>query len=185
MISTGRPSSPPFLLTSSFQIWMASSAGLPLAERPPVRAMPRPILIGSAARATGISPTAATRTSVATTSPIRARVRFMGTSVATYITRREAAMAQARGIRPVGYFDCPGGGQVVVSGRTAYIAHMKAPHGTTIVDVSDPANPRKLAEITIPAEIHSHKVRVMNDVMLVNRETAPRTTPAGGVRGGL
>ena len=39
-------------------------------------------------------------------------------------------MAQARGIKPVGYFDCPGGGQVVVSGRTAYIAHMKAPHGT-------------------------------------------------------
>ena len=94
-------------------------------------------------------------------------------------------MAQARGIKPVGYFDCPGGGQVVVSGRTAYIAHMKAPHGTTIVDVSDPANPRKLAEITISAEIHSHKVRVMNDVMLVNREAAPRTAPAGGVRGGL
>ena len=94
-------------------------------------------------------------------------------------------MAQARGIRSVGYFDCPGGGQVVVSGTTAYIAHMKAPHGTTIVDVSDPANPRKLAEITIPADIHSHKVRVMNEVMLVNREAAPRTTPAGGVRGGL
>src|SRR2546428_3715165 len=77
MSSTGRPSSPPFLLTSSFQICMASSAGLPLAERPPVRAIPNPILIGSAARATGMSPTAATRTSVATTTPINARVRFM------------------------------------------------------------------------------------------------------------
>src|SRR5215470_246869 len=55
------------------------------------------------------------------------------------------AMAQARGIKPVGYFDCPGGGQVVVDGTTAYVAHMKAPHGTTIVDVRDPANPRKLA----------------------------------------
>ena len=94
-------------------------------------------------------------------------------------------MAQARGIRPVGYFDCPGGGQVVVSGTTAYIAHMKAPHGTTIVDVADPANPRKLAELTIPPDIHSHKVRVMNDVMLVNREAAPRTTRGAGFRGGL
>src|SRR5262245_57379490 len=51
MSSTGRPRRPPFLLISSFQICIASSAGLPLAESPPVSAMPRPILIGSAARA--------------------------------------------------------------------------------------------------------------------------------------
>src|SRR5262245_45983542 len=182
MISTGRPSSPPFLFTSSFQICMASSAGLPLAESPPVRAMPSPILIGSAARATGLSPTAAMMTSMVTAAASRTRVRFMETSVATYITRREAAMAQARGIKPVGYFDCPGGGQVVVSGRTAYIAHMKAPHGTTIVDVGDPANPRKLAEISLPDGIHSHKVRVMNDVMLVNREGLRGATPGPGAR---
>jgi len=94
-------------------------------------------------------------------------------------------MAQARGIKPVGYFDCAGGGQVVVSGTTAYVAHMKAPHGTTVVDVSDPANPRRLAEVTIPPDVHSHKVRVVNDVMLVNREAAPRTTPGAGFRGGL
>jgi hypothetical protein len=79
-------------------------------------------------------------------------------------------MAEATGIRQVGYFDCAGGGQVVVSGTTAFIAHMKAPLGTTIVDVSDPARPRRLAEITVPAGTHSHKVRVSNGVMLVNRE---------------
>ena len=79
-------------------------------------------------------------------------------------------MAEAKGIRAVGYYDCPGGGQVVVSGTTAFIAHMKAPNGTTIVDVSDPAHPRKLAEVTIPAGVHSHKVRVSDGVMLVNRE---------------
>src|SRR5262249_8438581 len=55
------------------------------------------------------------------------------------------------GVRQVGYFDCPGGGQVVVSGTTAYVAHMKAPHGTTIVDVSDPSRPQAIAELTIPA----------------------------------
>jgi hypothetical protein len=90
-----------------------------------------------------------------------------------------------RELRSIGYFDCPGGGQVVVSGTTAYIAHMKAPHGTTIVDVSDPARPRKLAELTIPADVHSHKVRVMDGVMLVNRETPPRTPLAAGARAGL
>jgi len=51
--------------------------------------------------------------------------------------------ASARGVKQVGYFDCPGGGQVVVDGRVAFIAHMKAPHGTTLVDVSDPARPRQ------------------------------------------
>src|SRR5919198_3520718 len=76
MSSTGRPSRPPFLLTSSFQIWMAISAGLPLAERPPVRAMPRPILMGSAARAVGApSPASA---NVPMTAAIRTHVPIPG-----------------------------------------------------------------------------------------------------------
>ena len=59
--------------------------------------------------------------------------------------------ASARGLRQVGYFDCPGGGQVVVDGRVAYIAHMKGPDGTTLVDVSDPKSPRRLAGHRGPA----------------------------------
>ena len=85
-----------------------------------------------------------------------------------------------RELRSIGYFDCPGGGQVVVNGTTAYVAHMKAPHGTTIVDVSDPMKPRQIAELTIPAAVHSHKVRVVGDVMLVNWEAAPRTQLGAG-----
>src|SRR5882672_4863027 len=72
MSSTCRPRRPPFLLTSSFQIWMARSAGLPLAESPPVSAMPKPILIGSAARAVKVPALAST--SVTTTAPTRAQV---------------------------------------------------------------------------------------------------------------
>ncbi|MGH7331578.1 MAG: hypothetical protein ACREKS_02290 [Candidatus Rokuibacteriota bacterium] len=45
---------------------------------------------------------------------------------------------EGRGLRPVGHFDCAGGGQVVVEGEVAFIAHMHAPAGTTLVDVSDP-----------------------------------------------
>ena len=47
-------------------------------------------------------------------------------------------MSVARGLKVVGYFDCPGGGQVVVRDGVAYIGHVKPPNGTTLVDVSDP-----------------------------------------------
>jgi hypothetical protein len=70
----------------------------------------------------------------------------------------------------IGYLDIPGGGQVVVDGRWAYIGHMAPPHGTSIVDVSDPRAPRLVSQVTIPGNIHSHKVRVLGDLMLVNHE---------------
>src|SRR6266436_6245913 len=93
--------------------------------------------------------------------------------------------ASALGLRQVAYFDCPGGGQVVVDGRVAYIAHMKAPHGTTLVDVSDPAAPRQLATLEVPTGTHSHKVRAGNGLMLVNREAQPAHQPPAGALTGL
>ena len=42
-------------------------------------------------------------------------------------------MSSAKGLRQVGYLDCPGGGQIVVAGTTAFIGHMRAPAGTSIV----------------------------------------------------
>jgi hypothetical protein len=90
----------------------------------------------------------------------------------------------AQGVRQVAWFDCPGGGQVVVDGRVAYIAHMKSPHGTTLVDVSDPKSPRQLAHVEVPAGTHSHKVRAARGLMLVNREghgAAPVPEGAGGL----
>jgi hypothetical protein len=91
----------------------------------------------------------------------------------------------ARGLRQVAYFDCPGGGQVVVDGHLACIAHMKAPDGTTLVDVSDPAAPRRLATLEVPPGTHSHKVRAAGGLMLVNREAHPADQPRSGVAGGL
>ena len=79
-------------------------------------------------------------------------------------------MGRGVGIRQVGYFDCPGGGQVVVAGGIAYIGHMHSPHGTSIVDVADPKHCRELARIAMPPGTHSHKVRVANGVMVVNHE---------------
>jgi hypothetical protein len=94
-------------------------------------------------------------------------------------------MSGGQGLRQVGYFDCPGGGQVVVDGTVAFIAHMHAPHGTTLVDVGDPARPRELARLEVPPGTHSHKVRAGNGLMLVNREAQPADRPPEGFAGGL
>ena len=99
-------------------------------------------------------------------------------------------MSKAKGIRQAGYFDCPGGGQVVVEGATAYIGHMRNPHGTSVVDVADPKNPKLLATIAMPPGTHSHKARVGNGIMLTNHEVLGAKTARGEVapsdfRGGL
>ena len=91
-------------------------------------------------------------------------------------------MSTANGVSEVGFFDCAGGGQVVVEGDYAYIGHMAAPFGTSIVDVSDPKHPTLAAEIRLPEGLHSHKVRVANGLMLVNHEIVD---PKPGLRGGL
>jgi hypothetical protein len=95
-------------------------------------------------------------------------------------------MAEAQGVREVAWLDCAGGGQVVVDGGYAYIGHIDAPHGTTIVDVEDPKRPRIVWETPIPEGLHSHKVRAQNGIMVVNREH--HGAPPGGKnpgRGGL
>jgi hypothetical protein len=78
-------------------------------------------------------------------------------------------------MRRVGRIDMPGGGQVVVEGGYAYIGHMKPPHGTSIVDVRDPASPRVVTTIELSdQESHTHKVRVFGDVMIANVEQNDR-----------
>lgn len=99
-------------------------------------------------------------------------------------------MEQSKGIRQGGYFACPGGGQVVVERNIAYIGHMRNPHGTSVVDVSDPKHPKLLAQLSMPPGTHSHKVRVGNGLMVINRETlntraARGEVPPEGYRGGL
>lgn len=79
-------------------------------------------------------------------------------------------MQSARNIKEVGYVDCVGGGQVVVVDGIAYVGHVNAPDGTSIIDVKDPKNPKQLASIGMPAATHSHKVRVANNLMIVNHE---------------
>ncbi|MBM4297936.1 MAG: hypothetical protein FJ143_09370, partial [Deltaproteobacteria bacterium] len=58
---------------------------------------------------------------------------------------------------------------------------MDPPHGTSILDVKDPKHPKIIAEIEIPKGVHSHKVRVSGEIMLVNLERyqSKETLPTG------
>src|SRR5882762_5831450 len=88
--------------------------------------------------------------------------------------------ALAHNVRRLAHLDIAGAGQVTIAGHHAYVGHIpnKERLGTTIIDVADPYNPRVVATITLddPAS-HSHKVRVVGDVMIVNHER--NMTPIG------
>jgi hypothetical protein len=56
---------------------------------------------------------------------------------------------------------------------------MRPPHGTSIVDISDPAKPRIIAEIPMQDGMHSHKVQVSGDIMITNREIYPTGSAPG------
>ena len=75
--------------------------------------------------------------------------------------------------RRVSYLDIPGAGQVYVDGDYAYIGQLpnKQHLGTSIVDIKDPNNPKIVSTITLDDHgSHSHKARVIGDIMIVNHE---------------
>jgi hypothetical protein len=79
----------------------------------------------------------------------------------------------ARKVRRVGHLDLAGAGQVCVSGSHAYVGHIPSASqlGTSVIDISDPRQPRVVATITLDdPESHSHKARVVGDIMIVNHE---------------
>jgi hypothetical protein len=88
--------------------------------------------------------------------------------------------ALARNVRRLGHLDLPGAGQVTVAGYHAYVGHIpnKQNLGTSIVDVSDPRKPKVVAQINLEDPTsHSHKARVIGDIMIVNSER--NMTPIG------
>ena len=85
-------------------------------------------------------------------------------------TNGTAPVGVSSNIKQLGRMDLPGGGSVVVENGYAYVGHMDPPHGTSIIDVKDPRNPKVVSHIEIAEGLHSHKVRVSGDVMLVNYE---------------
>ena len=86
-------------------------------------------------------------------------------------------------VRQLGHVDILGGGQITVENEIAYIGHVEPPYGTTILDVSQLDNIRPLAQLEVPMGIHSHKVRVHDNIMLINWEKYGQG--AEGISGGL
>ena len=77
----------------------------------------------------------------------------------------------SKGFRRISRLEIPGGGQVFVKGNHAYVGHIAPPYGTSIIDISDPANPRIVSQIKLENNrSHTHKVRVVGDLMICNHE---------------
>jgi len=79
----------------------------------------------------------------------------------------------AHNVTPLARLELPGAGQVYVAGDYAYVGHIPNPQqlGTSILDVSDPRAPRVVSQIHLDdSESHSHKARVIGDLMIVNSE---------------
>jgi len=86
------------------------------------------------------------------------------------VTTNPLKFGTRKKIKKVARMDLPGGGLVAVEKGYAYVGHMDPPYGTSIIDVRDPKHPSLVSQLNVPEGIHSHKVRVSDDIMLVNYE---------------
>lgn len=78
-------------------------------------------------------------------------------------------------MRLVGHCDLGGAGDgmhVNLRDGYAFFAHM-GNAGTSIIDVRDPSDPRVVGGLPAPPNTHSHKVQIVDDILLVNRERLP------------
>src|SRR6266581_9587406 len=92
----------------------------------------------------------------------------------------------ARNVKRLSRLELPGAGQVYVAGKYAYVGHITNNErlGTSILDVSDPRQPKLLAQISVDEpESHSHKARVIGDLMIVNVEQNMGKLGRAGVDG--
>jgi hypothetical protein len=83
------------------------------------------------------------------------------------------APSLTKNVSRVSHLDLMGAGQVYVDGKYAYIGHITNKEGlaTSILDISDPKNPRVVAQIPVgDKSSHSHKARVIGDIMITNME---------------
>ena len=93
---------------------------------------------------------------------------------------------EARNMRLVGH--CPmdwrgDGMHINLKDGYAFFAHMGDNGiGTSVVDVRDPEHPRLVKQIPVPEGLHSHKVQIVGDVLLVNYEQYKGGKATGGLK---
>ena len=91
----------------------------------------------------------------------------------TLMNAPSQASQLSHNVTRISHLDLPGAGQVYVDGGYAYIGHIPNNQqlGTSILDVSDPKHPQVVCQITLDdPESHSHKARVIGNIMIVNSE---------------
>jgi hypothetical protein len=90
----------------------------------------------------------------------------------------------AHGLRQIAEHDlagCGDGMQVQRVDDAVYVGHTgTSGAGTSVLDASDPRNPRLVAQWAAPANTHTHKVQVADGLLLVNHEKFPYRKPAAG-----
>jgi hypothetical protein len=87
-------------------------------------------------------------------------------------------MAESWNLRLIGHEPMDGEGDTMhinLKDGYAFVGHM-SDRGTSIVDIRDPRRPKLVARIPSPPNTHGHKVQVVGDVLLVNRERIPLTS---------
>jgi hypothetical protein len=84
-------------------------------------------------------------------------------------------MPETHNVRLIGHSDLNGWGdafQVTVRDGVAYVAASgdSGHEGTSILDVSDPARPRVIAQLPASEGTHSHKTQLLDNYLIVNHE---------------
>jgi hypothetical protein len=96
---------------------------------------------------------------------------------------------EAWNMRLVGQTDLNGHGDcmhVNLKDHYAFVAHMgESRVGTSVVDVTDPRQPRVATQLETPPGTHSHKVQIVDDILLVNYERSMFEPQATSWQGGL
>ena len=95
------------------------------------------------------------------------------------VTAAAAGPISAKNVALVGHLDIEGGGMVDVRGNLAAIGHMGPPYATSLLDVSDPAQPKVLSRINTRPGTHSHKARICGNTLVINVEAYGGAQEAG------
>ncbi len=89
-------------------------------------------------------------------------------------TQQTATTYKSENVRHLCRSELEGGGQIVLQRQFAFVGHQHGPEGTTILDVSDPRELKTVAKVMVcHPNSHSHKVRVVGELMFVNAEFEP------------
>ena len=84
--------------------------------------------------------------------------------------------AETWNLRLIGHSDLNGHGdgmQLMLKDHYLFVGHVTGKVGTSILDVSDPASPQVVRQLEIPPNTHSHKVQIVDDILIVNHEKYP------------